>query len=166
LDDLAKQLYWIDEVVVQVLLFCVVISLIYGALGKARNAAQVRRWLVLAAFLFFAGSLGAHYGRGSLNAWMTVLSRDLSFGSAVLDLLLWFILIAQPRKDTLLLLLSGGLGIQFTGAAIGQSLRQISPHTVIFGDLILVISDLICLYVWWQTFRRESQSKRTPAAAT
>jgi len=98
----------------------------------------------------------AHYGRGNLNVWMTVLSRDLSFGSAVLDLLLWFLLIAQPKKDPLLLLLSGGLGIQFTGAAIGQSLRQLSPHTEVAGNLILVLSDLVCLYVWWQTFRRRA----------
>jgi hypothetical protein len=92
--------------------------------------------------------------------WINLWTRDLNFSSAILDLALWAMLIASSARDPVLLMLSGGLGIQFTGEAIGASLRQIAirnrSHAISFtGGVITVLADLICLYVWWRTFARE-----------
>lgn len=149
--------YWVNDSILQVLIFCVVISLIYEATGRARRAAVFRRWVIAGAGLLFVLSFVSHRDPGAQwTTWMTAVSRDLSFFSVVLDLLLWSILIARRNRNQQLLMLSGGLGVQFTGAAIGQSLRQLSRSTVIAGNLILVLSALMCLYVWWQTFRMKA----------
>jgi hypothetical protein len=70
---------------------------------------------------------------------------------------LWLILISSQRKDHQLLMITGGLGLQFTGEAIGQSFRQISQNHVslfILGNLIGGITHLLRLYVWREAFRR------------
>jgi hypothetical protein len=54
-------------------------------------------------------------------------------------------------------MISGGLGIQAAGMAIGHSLRQISRHTLVAGNIVVVLSHLFCLFVWWQAFRHSPQ---------
>jgi hypothetical protein len=54
-------------------------------------------------------------------------------------------------------MVTGGLGLQFTGEAIGQSLRQISQNhfsLFVLGNLIGGITHLLRLYVWREAFRR------------
>jgi hypothetical protein len=71
---------------------------------------------------------------------------------------LWVTLLSSQRKDTQLLMVTGGLGLQFTGEAIGQSMRQMSvPHhhiLLLAGNLVLTASHLMRLYVWSEAFRR------------
>ena len=86
---------------------------------------------------------------------MTPWTRDLNFGAAILDMGLWALLIGSQRKDRKLLLVTGALGIQFTGAAIGQALREMSSASsvvTIAGDFV-VLTNLARLYIWWQAFR-------------
>jgi hypothetical protein len=57
-----------------------------------------------------------------------------------------------------LLLVSGGLGIQFTGEAIGESLRSMavqhrSRPLSFTGSLITTLVDLLSVYIIWQAFR-------------
>jgi hypothetical protein len=91
------------------------------------------------------------------SLWATQVGRDLSFGSVILTLLLWLTLISSQRKDAQLLMVTGGLGLQFTGEAIGQSMRQMSvPHhhiLLLAGNLVLTGSHLMRLYVWSEAFR-------------
>jgi hypothetical protein len=155
----AIHLYWYSEQIEQTLVYCIVIVLIYQALNPERRA-QVGRWLIASAALVAVASAMVHWGQRavSYSLWMTSWSRDLNFAAAILDLLLWTVLIASRRKDRILLMISGGLGIKFTGAAIGYSLSLIpgaSNRMAIFiGGIIKVITYLVCLYVWWEAFRR------------
>jgi hypothetical protein len=151
--------YWVNDLVLQSLVYSIVIMLIYRALTPEKRA-RAGRWLIVAAVLVAILSATIH-SDDLLSLWMTKLSRDLNFTAAILDLLLWFILIAAKRKDRLLLMISGGLGIQFTGAAIGQSLRQLTPRTTMIGNLILVFTGFLCLYIWWQAFRSENQKNES-----
>ena len=161
LADKWKYYYWVNEALLQALVFAVVISLIYRAIGRGRRL--VRVLLVAGALAIFAVSFLVHRGPMSdLSGWMTLVSRDLSFSAVILDLLLWMLLIASRRKDRQLLMLSGALGIQFTGAAIGQSVRQFARGArnlplAVTGSMLVVISNLICLYVWWQAFRSAAE---------
>jgi hypothetical protein len=152
--------YWLNEGVLQVLIFAAVISLVYTATAALEKRTTIRRAIIAGAVLFGAGSLAAHYDAEAITGtWMTLVSRDLNFCTAILDLALWTLLVASRKGDRRLLLLSGGLGIQFTGEAIGHSLREVLPRSlVLVGSTVVVLASLMCLYVWWQTFRVTQKS--------
>ena len=155
-------LYWLDEGILQLLVFAVVMSLIYQASGRLQSRRMVRAGLIAAAIVFAGVSFLVHYhAHIPLGRWMTPWTRDLSFSSTILDLALWFLLIASRKKDSLLLMLSGALGIQFTGEAIGEALRTLSNSrlAVTGGDILIVAADFICLYIWWQAFRGAARTK-------
>ena len=65
---------------------------------------------------------------------------------------------ASRKSDRRLLLISGALGIQFTGEAIGEAIRSLSIPSMakaiaLTGSVVGMLADLACLYLWWQTFR-------------
>jgi F0F1-type ATP synthase assembly protein I len=92
---------------------------------------------------------------------MTKLARNLSFCSVILNLALWAVLIKARHTDRRLLLISGGLGVQMAGKAIGHSLRQVSASTVLAGNLVYVLSHLACMYIWWQAFRHSTVTQES-----
>jgi len=157
--------YWRDEAVLQVLVFAVVISLIYYATSRLAPRRLVRLGLIAGAVLFAGISFLVHYHpdpKMSYGMWATAWTRDLRLCAAVLDLALWAMLIASREKDKRLLMLSCALGIMFAGEAIGESLRYwastlASHHRGHFladaGGLLVLISDLGFLYIWWRAFR-------------
>jgi hypothetical protein len=152
----AHSFYYSDESARQFFLFLVVLSLIDRAIRDKPYLGRMRAFLILAAVSAVAVSIAVHKTT-YMPRWATEVSRDLSFGSAILTLLLWTMLISSRRRESRLLMITGGLGLQFTGEAIGQSLRQISHHhpgILLTGNLFLTASSLIRLFVWWQVFRR------------
>jgi hypothetical protein len=153
------QVYWIDEIILDALVYCLVIAFIDRAAREAHRAAIGRRWLILFAALIVAASFYFRTG-ASPNHRMTLISRDLNICAVVLDLILWSLLVAARRIDRRLMLLSGGLGMQLTGAIIGESLRHLSRNLVLTGTLIEVATSFLGLYIWWRALRV------VPAAAT
>jgi hypothetical protein len=158
--------YWLDEAILQVLVFAVVISLIYYATSKLAPRRIVRLGLIAGAVLFAAISFLVHYHPPTPNVsfglWATPWARDLRLCAAVLDLALWAMLIASREKDQRLLMLSCALGIMFAGETVGESLRNLastfashrSGHRVAdIGGLLVLVSDLGFLYIWWRAFR-------------
>jgi hypothetical protein len=148
------ELYWWDERVVQLLVFLLVISLIYRASAHLKNRNTLLLG-VISGIILFAGVTFFIYYDPSVNTgkWMNPWLRNLNFSASVIDLGLWALLIGAKRKDYTLLLVSGGLGIQFTGGAIGQALRQLSHSSVQVTAYFIALSNLICLYIFWQAFR-------------
>jgi len=154
--------YYRNEAARQFLLFIVVVSLIERAMKASPHRGKVRMILAGIAVLAAGVSLSVHSGARTFTLWMTEVARDLSFGSVALTLLLWSLLISWRRKDHQLLMVTGGLGLQFTAEAIGQSLRQLSQgdHTIqLIGNLLMSVAHVLRLYVWREAFRR-SQLKR------
>lgn len=157
-------LFVLNEVVLQALIYAVVISLIYQAAKRLKSRRVVALGVVTGAVLFAAASFAVHRSGGSMVwGWVVPWSRDLNFCSAVLDLGLWTLLISSRQKDSRLLLISGGLGIRFTGEAIGSSLRQLairqrSTKLSLAGAIVGTFVDLLCLVIWWQALR-----DKTPA---
>ena len=151
--------YWIDETILQVLVYCVVMSLIYQATGKLRSRRIVRASLIAGAILFDGISFLIHRNPAlNVGSFMTPWIRGLNLCSAVLDLALWALLIASREKDHRLLLLSGGLGILFTGEAIGESTRDLAIRShsrpiSLFGNTLIMATNLLFLYIWWQALR-------------
>jgi len=153
-------IYWINEVILQAFMLAVVVSLMDRAATHLRSRRLARAVLVLGALLFAGTSFAVHHTPGMhiLGLWMTDWTRDMNFGSAILDLLLWMMLLSSGRGDRRLLLISGALGLQFTGEAIGGAVRSLSiAQTVnslqLAGSIIAMLADNACLYIWWRTFR-------------
>ena len=157
--------YWVNEGIMQALVFALVISLIYHATKNIGPRRVVRIVLVAGALLFAGISFLVHYGTDlQLSVWMTPWSRDLNFCAAILDLALWAMLIGAREKDRRILLLSGSLGIQFTSEAIGEAIRAVSATggvmegnvlIVAVGNVVMIAAYLAVLYIWWRTFRRQ-----------
>jgi hypothetical protein len=156
--------YYRNDAARQFLLFVVVVSLIERALQASPYRTRVRLGLTAAATLAVFISLTVHSGAPRFALWMTEVTRDLSFGSVVLTLLLWTLLLSSPKKDHQLLIITGGLGLQFTGEAIGQSLRQLSHHHQIIlfaGNILMSVAHLLRLYVWAVSFSRPDAAAQT-----
>ncbi len=161
--------YWIFEWVLMPLVFLVVISFLYRATTELPSRRTVRALLIGAAAIFAAATFAWHYAPGvKFGKWMTPWTSNLNFAAAILDLALWTFLIAARRKDDQLLMLSGGFGIQFTGQAIGESIRNLaqpsrSSSISLAGGVVIMVANLICLYIWLQAFREPRTA--VPAAA-
>lgn len=149
--------YFVADLVRQSTLYFVVVSLARHAVPQDDRRATLARLLVVLAFLVWSGTLVASHDV-RVTIWMTKVARNLSFWTAIVNLALWFILIASARRDRLLLTLTGGLGLQVTGEAIGYSLRQISRSTQLTGSILVVLAHFLCLYVWWRAF--DTQPRR------
>jgi hypothetical protein len=163
--------HWFNVVVMQVLVYAVVMSLIYQATGALRARRIVRASLIAGAMLFAGISFLIHWNPAlNRGSFMTPWIRDLNFCSSVLDLALWALLIAAREKDHRLLLLSGGLGIQFTGEAVGESTRDLAMRShsrpiSLLGNALIMLTNLLFLYIWWQALRTGPERKR-PAVTT
>ena len=147
-------LYWWNERIMQVLVFLLVISLIYRATAH-RKTRHILLLGVICGILLFAGiTLLIYYdpAKGT-GRWITPWLRNMNFCAAILDLGLWAMLIGAPRKNYKLLMVSGALGIQFTGGAIGQAVRGLSHSSVEITAYLIALSTLICLYILWRVFR-------------
>jgi hypothetical protein len=157
---LMAQWSWWDDLLLLPLVLAVVIGLIFRATENIRSRRMMRAASIGYATVVAGISFLVHYGPKMPNGvWMALWIRDLNFfGSAVLDLALWALLLRSRSRDSRLLLVSGGLGIQFTGEAIGDSLRSMavqhhSRSLSFTGSLITTLVDLLCLYIIWQAFR-------------
>jgi hypothetical protein len=152
--------YWVDEAILQVLVYAAVISLLYHATANLSTRRIMRISLIGFAVLFAGVSFWIHFQpNAKVGEWMTPWSSNLNFCSAILDLALWALLIGAREKDQRLLMLSGALGIQFTGEAIGHSLRNLSrmhrSYAILYsGNAVVVLTYLAFLYILWQTFRK------------
>jgi hypothetical protein len=161
------QYYWIDEAILNVLIFCLAIAFIDDAARQSKQKLMARHWLVLAAALICAVSFAVHHS-SHLNRQMTLVSRDLNICAVILDLILWSLLAAARRPDRQrlpdrrLMLLSGGLGLQLTGAIMGEQLRQFSRRLLLTGTLLEVITGFLCLYIWWRALRPAPAPRGAP----
>lgn len=154
--------YWTDEIVLDVLVFCVVIAFIDAAARHSSQKPVERHWLVLAAALIFAGSFAIRHGL-PMNRRMTLISRDLNICAVILDLILWSLLATARSPNRCLMLLSGGLGLQLTGAIMGESLRHLSHRLFPLGTLMEVTTGFLGLYIWWRALRTRPASRRAAA---
>jgi hypothetical protein len=162
--------YWSGELITQLVLYAVVISLLYRAAEGLRAVRAARVLLVLAACLVAGGTFLAHYNPALMRGvWLTPWFRDLNFVCALMDVVLWMSLMVTRGRDRQVLLLSGGLGVQFAGAAVGESLRQMAMRSrshplALTGGTIMVAANLFRLYVWWRALRQRRREEIAPAS--
>lgn len=158
---LHERLYAVSQGVTHFLIFAVVVNFVLRATKELPTRHAVRTALAVGAPLFIAVSFLVHYnGAVAIGVWMTPWTRDLNFCAAIVDMILWALLLSSRKRDQMLLLLAGGMGIMFAGDAITDAIRSIALHARSFtiwvsAAVFSVISNGTSLYVWWQAFRRQ-----------
>ncbi len=161
----SARVYQWGELFMEFFTFVLVISLIFRASAFLQSRGVMRVACVLGAVLFVGISFWAHYGPHlRVGLWMAPWTRDLNLGTSILDIALWSLLLAQRRESNRLLLLSGALGIQFAGSAIGHSMRSMATHyhawPAMAGGKVVVIAGIIRVYIWARAFRPLPQAVR------
>jgi hypothetical protein len=148
-------LYWTDEILLSLLLFLMVITFTYRALGDSPMRATLGKLLgaifvvvLLLPLLIFKGPAFRS------PSWLNHTSQLLSFCAAVLNLGLWSALVANRHRDPQLLSVSAGLGIAVTGAAISYGVRGFfSRDTIWVPDVFMSATFVICMVIWCWAFR-------------
>jgi hypothetical protein len=148
--------YWSAELLRQTALFALVISLAMHMMPHGRRTAAFARLIALAGGAIWIGSVAICYST-NLNNWMTTVARNLSFFTAVLNLVAWFMFVRVQPRDVQRLMIAGGLGLQMTGEAIGQAVRQmnVSMQVSLLGSIFIVLTHLLCLFIWWRALTPE-----------
>lgn len=155
--------YYYDEILRQTGILAIVVSLILKSTPPGPKRAPFARMVIAGAILFWLVSLWACHNE-RVGHWMNALDRNLSFGSAILNLLLWSRLMVYRSRDRQILLISSGLGLQMAGQAIGMSLIALSRDYYFTGSNIAVFSSFLCSFVWWRALRRTPAVEATRTA--
>jgi hypothetical protein len=151
-------LYWTDEILLNFLLFLMVITFTYRAVGDGPMRAMLGKLLaailvvvLLVPILIFKGPAFRS------TSWLNHTSQLLSFCAAILNLGLWSALVSNRRRDRLLLSVSAGLGIAVTGAAISYGVRGFfSLNWIWVPDVFMSATFVICMIIWCWAFRPRS----------
>jgi hypothetical protein len=163
-----RTLYWTDEVILDLLLFLLVITLTYQALegnplraGMGRLLGGVLLIVLVVPFVLFGS-------RRFSRSWFDSTSQLLNFGGAIMNLGLWTALIGTRKRDPLLLKVSAGLGVAVTGAAIAFGLRRYAPPRGTpqqLANLFKTLTYLASVAIWCWAFRAPARKKPSPPAA-
>lgn len=167
------KLYWSDEVLLDLLLFLMVIVFTYQALEGSPLRPKVGRFLAAVVLIAVAAPFLVYYHRTLFSTrWFNGVSQWLNFGGAIMNLGLWTALLSNKKRDPQLVMVSIGLGLAVTGAALYFGLRQFMTRTDLrpFADLVGVLTHLLGVSVWCWAFRpammRNSGRSPRPAATS
>ncbi len=142
-----------------------VLSLYFRATWNHRKRFLLRFEVLLLVVCVAGVSLYFNY-HGSLDSdYIAKAGRDLSFLTALLNLVLWFALIQSRSRERVLFLVSGGLGLNMAGEAVGQSLNAISWNLWLLASLIGVGSHILCLLIWLRAMKVYSLEQAAAAQA-
>ena len=151
--------YWTDEVLLDFLRFSLVIALAYR-LSEGSAAPAVKKLLI--AVVVVAVALPFMLPGGELfgTRWFNRTSQMLNFGGAIMNLALWTVLLGSKRRDPQLLLVSAGVGISVTGAAIAWGVRLLVRDQDWWApNLFLILSYLAGVLIWCWAFRPGTQPR-------
>ena len=159
--------YWTGELVHDLMLFLLVVTLTYKTLeGSPMRPATGRLLTIVGAaaaalpFVLFHPLFTAR--------WFGHASQLLSLGAAVMNLLLWTAIIGTKRRDPQLLTVSAGVGIAVTGLAITYGLvLQFPSYSIrwlieLFHGLTQVAGYLIWCWAFRAKFGQASGATTNP----
>lgn len=163
--------YWTNENILQVLLLLTMLNFLYISLSTdpARNRKTV---LIGVAVLVVSLTLATMQPEPvrpvpedrRVTYFMTLLSRNLSFCTALLNIVLWNSLLHYRRRDTQMLALAAGTGVFTTGKAIGHSLRMIDRELATAGNSVVIVTAILSLIIWtWACWALRPAPEKTKA---
>ncbi len=140
-----------------------VLWLYFYATAKLPTRHTLRTRVLLVVAVVVGASLYAHYPGWLSWSYMAIVGRDMSFLTALLNLVLWFALIRTRERERVLFLVSGGLGLNMAGEAIAQSLYAINADLRAFASLVSVSTHILCLLIWLRALKVYSAEQRAAA---
>jgi hypothetical protein len=152
---LYRYVYWTGDLLHDLMLFLLVITLTYKTLeGSPLRPATGRmlKIIVVAAVVLPFVVFHPYF----TSRWFRHASQLLSLGAAFMNLLLWTAILGKKGRDPQLLMVSAGVGIAVTGLAIYYGLLQfmISYAAVRWlPDLFNGLTHLAGLAIWCWAFR-------------
>jgi hypothetical protein len=167
--QLYARLYWTNDVIVDLFRFVLVIMLIYAASAGAKRrvsghvlAAVVLAMMILPFVLFNRNPKPVEIFSYTLSfpngAWFNSASEMLNFGAAIMNLMLWAILLPSKQRDPQLLMVSLGLGVVVTGTAFAYGVRFLGGAAS--GFLFMNLTQLIGWALWCRAFRPKRGSRQ------
>jgi hypothetical protein len=131
--------YWGGELLLDLLLFFLVITLTVRALEGSPLKPKIVRFFtfILAAMIIIPFVAFEH--TVFTQRWNQSVAQLLNFGAAVMNLGLWSALVMTRQRDRQLLTVSAGLGIAVAGAALTLGVRQFTSQ----GDVLREITDSV-----------------------
>jgi hypothetical protein len=161
-----RQVYYSDRVILNLALFVMVTVIIYRLLEGKPQRSMIGKVLVgivaavlLLPFLVLSRSFTVH--------WLNEMSQFLYFGSGIMILVLWTVLMSLRSRDSQLLKFTMGLGVAMSGAAIAFGLQQWmgSRRLVWMPNLFLQLTHIAGLLIWCWAFRPVRQQISAPPNA-
>jgi len=159
-----NNVYWIDAIVLDALLFLTVITLTYKALeGKPHQSASGRILLVIVGLTFLL-PFAVFYHKGLFSyRWLVGARQMLLFGAAVMNLALWTAIISMRPREPRLLTVSAGVGMATAGTALFYGIVPFTSGTLkSVADILLGLTQalavLICCWAFWSFKRRTTTS--------
>lgn len=160
------QLYWTDRMIQDLLLFLVLMSFTFQALRESplrRKAPKLLGIIAAVALLLPFALIQNHHSKqyGALSSkWFNHASQIWNFGAALLNLVLWTVLVSNRRRDPKLVTLSIGLGILTSSAAIAWGARQwlTQAHRAPV-DHFMTIAEIAALMLWCWVFRPKAERR-------
>lgn len=147
--------YWTNEIILQVLLLMTMLHFIHIALeadpARVRKVALIGLAIVVASIglVMFTPDPPKPVPPARMATYlMTLLSRNLSFCTALLNIVLWNCLLHYRKRDFQLLMLAAGVGVFSTGKAIGHSLRMLDRELAVAGNGVVVVTAILSLAIW------------------
>lgn len=165
---LYSNVYWTGDVVHDLLLFLLVITLTYTVMegnplrpGVGRLLAIIAVAAVVLPFVLYHP-----YFTGS---WFRHTSQLLSLGAAFMNLLLWTAIVGRKgQRDHQVLMVSAGVGVAVTGLAVGYGFLQFMSSPAarwlpdLFKALTQVAGNVIWCWAFWPAFaHRRTDQPRT-----
>jgi hypothetical protein len=155
-----RKLYWTNHVILDLLLFLTVIAFTYAALqGNPLRAKAAKALGIIGVVTLALPFAILHYHRSKrygffTSQWFNHTIQIWSFGAAIMNLVLWAALFSNRRRSPQLVILSIGVGITTSIAAIVWGARQWLPQANRWPmDSIMTVAHLAALLVWCWVFR-------------
>jgi hypothetical protein len=161
-----RQLYYSNRVVLNLVLFLMVTTIIYQLLEGNPRRSMIGKLLMgivagglLLPFLVLSRPFTIH--------WLNGMSQFLYFGSGIMTLVLWTVLLTSRSRDSQLLKFTMGLGVAMTGAAVSFGLLRWmrSPQVAWMPNLFLQVTHVAGLLIWCWAFRPAKAQTSAPPHA-
>jgi hypothetical protein len=162
---LYRNLYWTTDVIVDLLLFLMVVTMTREVMRENPLWPVVGRMLliIVAAAVVLPFVLFHPF---FTQRWYRHTSQLLSFGGALMNLFLWTGIIGKRDRDPQLLPVSAGLGVAVTGVAITYGLLQFTAADLRWlPDLFKSLTQVGSMVIWCWAFRPSAREPSPPIEA-
>jgi hypothetical protein len=164
-NELYFNVYWGGEILNDLLLFFLVISLTARSLEGSPLRPKISRLLgivlvvvLVVPFVLFDSNVWG-------QRWNQSVAQLLNFGAGVMNLALWSALILSRQRDRQLLTVSAGLGVTVAGAALTLGVRQFThqgDYLRAVTDVVYRISQIASPLIWCWAFRPAKPNLTVP----